>query len=932
MPTPSVGQTNPPASVAQTSTAQQRELEEAKQLNQQAFQLYNQGNYTEAEPLYQRSLAIREKVLGPEHPDVALSLNNLAGLYFSQGNYTEAEPLYQRSLAIRQKVLGPEHQLVATSLNNLAALYQVQGKYTEAEPLYQRSLAIREKVLGPEHPDVAQSLNNLAGLYRAQGKYTEAEPLYQRSLAIYEKVLGPEHPSVATSLNNLAGLYESQGKYTEAEPLYQRSLAIREKVLGPEHQLVATSLNNLAALYRAQGKYTEAEPLYQRSLAIREKVLGPEHPSVATSLNNLALLYESQGKYTEAEPLYQRSLAILEKVLGPEHQLVATSLNNLAALYRAQGKYTEAEPLYQRSLAIREKVLGPEHQLVATSLNNLSVLHWSQGNITNALSYFQQAIAVEEYNLNYNLPAGSESQKQAYLKTLSGSSHALISFHLKTAPNNPEAAALAFTTIAQRKGRLLDFLSNSQQILRRNLDPKSQQILDDLNAAKSQIAHLFHYRPSEIPPGYHQQMRELNQQIKTLEDQLSRHSSLYRTATKPITLDTIQQLLPADTVLVEFVRYRPYNPKDSSWDKPRYAVYILHPQGSPVGIDLGTAAKIEPILELLKLSLQDRKTSLKQVQDIARQADQILMQPVRQHLGNTRNLLIAPDHELNTIPFAALVDENNQYLLKKYQITYLTSSRDLVRMVEDYDSKTPPLLLGNPNFAQAVASHSPNSERTIRWSDISKWGFSPIPETETEVKAIGQLLGVNPLIREQATEAVVKQANSPLVLHIATHGFFQNSNDNQNPLLLSGLVLAGFQDQEQYRNRSIEDGILTALEVTGINLVGTQLVVLSACDTRKGKLSTGDGIYGLRRALVIAGTESQVISLWRVGDDPTKKLMIAYYQKLKQGQGRSEALRQTQLAILERNLVEMSQEFNQHPYYWAGFIPSGNWLPMRWEK
>ena len=200
-------------------SAANNELAEAEKLNQQVVELYQQGKYKDAISLAQKALAIREKVLGSEHPDVATSLNNLALLYQVQGNYSEAEPLYQRSLAIREKVLGSEHPSVATSLNNLAALYGAQGNYSEAEPLYQRSLAIREKVLGSEHPSVATSLNNLAALYEDQGNYSEAEPLYQRSLAIWEKVLGSEHPDVATSLNNLAALYKAQGNYSEAETI-----------------------------------------------------------------------------------------------------------------------------------------------------------------------------------------------------------------------------------------------------------------------------------------------------------------------------------------------------------------------------------------------------------------------------------------------------------------------------------------------------------------------------------------------------------------------------------------------------------------------------------------------------------------------------------------------------------------------------------------
>jgi tetratricopeptide (TPR) repeat protein len=360
--------------------------EAARLLNQTAYYLDSRAQYPQAEPLYQRALAIDEKASGPEHPDTATSLNNLAELYHAQGKYEQAEPLLQRALAIREKQSGPEHPDTAVSLNNLAGLYLALDKYEQAEPLFRRALAIREKQLGPEHPDTAQSLNNLAALYDAQGKYEQAEPLYQRALAIREKQLGPEHPDTAQSLNNLAGLYRMQGKYEQAEPLFRRALAIREKQLGPEHPDTALSLNNLAGLYRTQGKYEQAEPLYQRALAIREKMLGPEHPDTASSLNNLAGLYRMQGKYEQAEPLFRRALAIREKMLGPEHPDTALSLNNLAGLYRTQGKYEQAEPLLQRALAIREKMLGPEHPRTQRARENYVSLLQAMGRDAEAVS------------------------------------------------------------------------------------------------------------------------------------------------------------------------------------------------------------------------------------------------------------------------------------------------------------------------------------------------------------------------------------------------------------------------------------------------------------------------------------------------------------------------------------------------------------------
>ena len=223
-------------------------------------------------------------------PEAARLLEGVGTYLYEHARYSEAEPLYQRALAIREQILGPNHLDTASSLNNLGELYYDRGKYIEAEPLHRRALAIREQVLGLRHPDTASSLNNQANLYMKQGEYGQAEPLHRRALAIREQVLGAQHPDTAQSLSNLAGLYEAQGNYEQAEPLYQRALAIWEQVLGPQHPDTAQSLNNLAALYYAQGKYEQAEPLYQRALAILEQVLGPQHPDTKTIRRNYAML------------------------------------------------------------------------------------------------------------------------------------------------------------------------------------------------------------------------------------------------------------------------------------------------------------------------------------------------------------------------------------------------------------------------------------------------------------------------------------------------------------------------------------------------------------------------------------------------------------------------------------------------------------------
>ena len=237
----------------------------ARLLNQSGRYLDSRARYAEAEPLYQRALAIFEKTKGPDHPETATSLNNLAWLYYDQGRYEEAEPLQQRALAIKEKTLGPDHSSTATSLNNLAGIYYSQHRYAEAEPLLQRSLAISEKASGSDHPDTATSLNNLALLYHVQGRYGEAEPLCRRALAIREKTLGSDHPDTAGSLHSLAVLYDdNQARYEEAEPLYRRALAIYEKALGPDHPFTARSVRNYALFLRKRSRAAEAEKLEAR--------------------------------------------------------------------------------------------------------------------------------------------------------------------------------------------------------------------------------------------------------------------------------------------------------------------------------------------------------------------------------------------------------------------------------------------------------------------------------------------------------------------------------------------------------------------------------------------------------------------------------------------------------------------------------------------
>jgi len=837
----------------------------------------------------------------------------------------------------------------AKRLNDKCINFREEGKYDEALEPCQRALAIREKVLGGENTDVAQSLNNLAGLYYLVGDYRKAEPLYKRALVIREKALGSEHPKVATVLSNLALLYQDKGDYAKAEPLYQRALAISEKALDEKPLDVATLLNNLASMYSAKGDYAKAEPLFQRALAIREKSLGSEHPDVGESLNNLAELHHSKSDYTKAEPLYRRALLIVEKALGGGHPNVATSLSNLASLYVAKEDYPRAIELLIRAEEIREN------------------------------------------NINAILDIGSENQKQLYLDMLTQNTYSTVSLHAYSAPSNAQAARLALTTILRRKGRALDAMTDQIAGLRRRAAPDDVRLLNALAAAQSQLATLQLSNGTRLSPAERRmRVTELETQIEKLQGDIGRRYAEFRARTQPVTLDAVRAAIPADAALVEIFAYQPFDAKAKSiyefYDKARYVAYVLKPQwDAPQFVDLGEAAQIDADLKLWRAALLD--PNRKDVRALGRRVDERVMRPIRKLLDDTKRLFISPDGALNLIPFAALVDENNKYLIETYSLDYLTSGRDLLRLQVRSENRPGAVIFANPTYnltGQPIAAcqrqkhkrelsldpedaDASNEKNTTAKRDIEYRGidftqlcYPPLKGSAEEATLINtKLTNATVLTDKRATEAALKELNSPPILHVATHGFFlpdqpQALNANaaqgagasnaENPLLRSGLIMAG---ANQKSSGAGEDGVLTAAEAAGLNLWGTKLVVLSACETGLGDVVNGAGVYGLRRALVLAGSETQVMSLWKVSDAGTRDLMTDYYTRLQKGEGRAEALRRVQLAMLRWHLRSsassrkretgdtgetLAPKDYRHPYYWAAFISSGDWRSMNGKE
>jgi CHAT domain-containing protein/Tfp pilus assembly protein PilF len=891
-----------------------------------------------------RDATEKDKALFEANAD-SLKGNDLAIV----GKYSDAAPLLTHALETAEKQLGADDVRLARILNRLGYLQRQQGSYALAEATLQRALAINEKSLGPEHPNTVESMQFLGLVYRSSNEFAKADKMYRNSLAVTERVLGKGHPWIVQQLINLETLLQDMGDSQEGERLLQRALDIAGKHFEPDSLTMANILNNLGSLYLDTREYSRAEPYFRQVLAIYEKTIGVENDRYSNTLQNLGVVLRAKKDYPRALEVQERALAIREKTLGKEHLYLAPLLSNIANVYHAMGNDTKALEIQRRAREIAEKGGGLHHVWAITSLGNIARYYMALGDAANALAFQTISEQRSETALAFDLAIGSERLKLLQLEALEEKTSRTISLNVNLAPAEPKAAALAALVLLQRKGRVLDAMSDSFNALRERFNPDDKELLDELNSITEQLAKITLNKSLKMSlEEQREQIARLTEKKELLEADISRRSAEFHAASEVVTLDAVKAEIPAGAALLEFAVYRPYDAKavtsDEAYGKPRYIAYVLQRDGDVRWKDLGDKEAVDAAINQWRKALRDPKRNDAQV--LGRAADEKIMRPVRALLGNARQLFVSPDGALNLIPFEALVDEQNHYLIENYSFSYLTSGRDLLRMKVARASKSKALVIANPSFGETMPEQAlvsgnarkpspPKRNSVTSTRSVSDTYFAPLAGTVQEAKSIQTLFPESTLLTGgEATETALKQVSAPAILHIATHGFFledeapggleaalgktKKADKAESPLLRSGLALAG---ANRHAGADGDDGILTAFEASGLNLWGTKLVVLSACDTGIGEIKNGEGVYGLRRAFVLAGTESLVMSLWPVSDYVTRQLMKDYYRNLKEGVGRGEALRKVQLGLLK-------QKGREHPFYWAGFIESGEWANL----
>jgi CHAT domain-containing protein/Flp pilus assembly protein TadD len=921
-------------------------------LNDLGLAYRNVARYDQAEIQYNRVLKISQEHLGPKHPKTLSVLNNLADLHAERGKLSEAETLCKQVLRIREEEMGPRNPEVAYSLNNLATIYDRQGRFREAEPLYIRALEIREATVGPDHIDTAISLNNLGQYYQKMGDMAKAEPFYRRALAIYEKKYGTGHSGTVELLGNLAHLYMSMADYENAETLLKDSLKLQEKAFGADNPNIAPTLTSLAMLYEDSGAYENLRnhgmDLLRHALKLQENGLGPDHPNLVKTLIMMGRAHMSLKEFQSAESSYQRALAILEKKYGQGHPENAVIHHNLAILYLADRRLDEAETHYSHAAAITEKKFGPRHYLTALTWADIAFLHAARERYPVALSYLKKALEIEDDQIENIFNITTEKQKLGLVHSKAfnyESALILISRHFS---KDPEMLRYGLSLVLRRKGIVFDAMSRNQDVLRNRLSASVQKDWNQLAELRETLAHLLLNKSPELDyESYKRSLAKLQKQIEEAEIRLSKMSGLVADHLKQrrVVVRDVAHRLPPRAALVEFVRIQDPNIGRIEMDQgPCYLAFVLNHDGGIQLIDLGSADALDheivKVETLIRSWLQDPNEDInKKTLFTLKSLYEKVWRPLSPCLNETDKVLISPDGLLHLIPFAALLDQRESYLLEKYELAAVTSGRDLLSVSGSRaESKLELLLVANPDYDKKISSGGQVVSR--RPKDL-KPAFAPLPGTAKEARLIPPLLGAHKKAKQvltgrDATETAIKATVCPRILHIATHGFFlkdeprlrtrgligrdqpRNTARFENPLVRSGLALAGANHAESVV--SGDDGILTALEITGMDLHGTDLVVLSACETALGQVANGEGVFGLRRAFALAGAENLLMSLWPVSDQVTVDQMEAFYGNLSKGRSEAEALRQAQLATIHYLKKKIGEAA---PALWAPFIIQG---------
>ncbi len=901
------------------------------------------SKYGEAESYISKALDIQHETIGKENSDYAESLNNLAIVKMQTNQLAEAETMFLEVMEIRGKIFGKDHIEYAKILNNIGILYKGQWRNSEALSLLSQSKEILINALGAEHPYLATTSNNLAIIYKNMGDYQKAEPLYLEVKSKNHKVYGPKSAQYANSLNSLGLFYERVNNYQKGEQCFLEALEIRGNVLGKDHLHYAHTLNNLGLLYSEWKKYEKSEPYFLEALSVKEKVLGKEHPNYGSTLNNLANLYRKLNKYSEAESFIKEALTIWEKNNFEETAHYCNGLNVLGKIYYQTEQFDESEAIFLQSKDLRKRIEGAKSARYSGILLDLALLYERTGDLEKASAYFFETNTI---NRNY-LQTAAQYLSENELSLLVSSYQSSIDKHYSFLHSTNENSSSAYDNALFYKGYLLNAIGKIRRLV--YSETASANLFQELQELRRRLSNEY-----SKPLASRIDVSDIEEEANFKEKELIRTVVGYEENNRQVSWKDVQKQLKPGEAAIEFIRFKFYELDGKS--RMMYSALVNQP-----GL---TAPKLVPLFEEKELeALLEKGSKRKWVQmnklygysksESGKNLNDLIWKPLTPFLRDVETVYFSPTGLLHRLNLGAIVLNAKKVASETFALVQLNSSRQLVFDTEYNKSKRDAKLLGGIQYDLDTLGQSKHyadvtlvsrgepipfvADTTVRGGS---WGY--LEFTAEEVAKNAEILrsadfAVELVTGTKATEEVIQEIGdpgmAPRILHLATHGFFypdslstselsQKSSlekesafkVSNHPMIRSGLILAGgnhvWEGNPPIENRA--DGILTAYEISQLDLSNTELVVLSACETGLGDIEGNEGVFGLQRAFKIAGAKYLIMSLWQVPDLQTKELMTTFYSKW--------LLDKLPVREAFQNAQKVMKEKYQNPYFWAGFV------------
>lgn len=826
---------------------------------------------------------------------------------YAQNKYAFAEKRFISAREFFESGQSTDDIAYLKTIANQGLLYATMGRFTQAEAFTAEALDLRKTKLGETNVGVAASFNNYGVLKYNLAKYNEAEKDIQQALHILSENNLQEAMQYAITLNNQAMLYQIVGRYEEATTDLKEAISIAEKLQSSKSKNQIKFISNLALLYQQTGKYSEAEALYLSA----QNRLSKTSPDYAGILTNLALLYRAMGKNEKVEEPLKKALTIYRQNFGEENPIYAKTTSDLGNFYRSQAKYAEAEPLLKKALSVREKTLGTYHPLYVQSQEDLAIFYWKKGASDQAYPLYKAVMDQSlEFISNY-FPPMSEAEKTKYWDILSPRFQRFYNFAGIHANTQPSIINDLYDYQIATKALLLNSTNRIKQSI---INSKDATLIKDYFIwldQKETLARLYAYTKEELKD-QKINLDSAERANNTLEKKISERSKDFSEGytSQKVSYTQITSLLTDQEAVIEMMRVRNFD-QNFTEDSHYLALILTKNTKVPTLIKLENGQQLETRFAKYYRNMIQQK----QLDNVSYDQYWSKLDPA---VAGKKILYLSLDGVYNQLNLNTLQKTGGDYLVKKYELVLLSNSKDLLA-IKNRKSTAPTkkaFLLGFPDYGGAE--------------------LATLPGTKSELDGISKMLKlsgyqVSQFMQKEATEKNLKNIQAPELIHIATHGYFLKDvetggnaygitaeNAFDNPLLRSGLMLAGasktISGVSQPNLESNDNGILTAYEAMNLNLEGTSLVILSACETGLGEVKSGEGVYGLQRAFLVAGADALIMSLWKVDDAATQLLMTNFYTNWIKLRDKQKAFKQAQLQLMAKY---------KEPYYWGAFVMIG---------